>query len=63
VTNADEEKPYVIFTIIFHETEKGGRCVTVLAISVCPSVSQLYKFEKCIAIEFVWLIFYMNKEK
>jgi hypothetical protein len=45
----------------------GGDGVIVLAISVCPSVNQLYKFEKCIAVHLMWLFcliffsFYMNK--
>jgi hypothetical protein len=33
----------------------GEDWVIVLAISVCPSVNQLYKFEKCIAVHLMWL--------
>jgi len=43
-----------------------GQWVIVLAISVCPSVNQLYKYEKCIAVHLMWLFclifFYMNKK-
>lgn len=43
-----------------------GHWVIVLAISVCPSVNQLYKYEKCIAVHLMWLFclifFYMNKK-
>jgi hypothetical protein len=38
----------VFFLIMRHRkvASKGGDWVIVLAMSVCPSVNQLYKFEK-----------------